>query len=78
MSRARILPAGPSLVEVLNEIPIWCETEGCPNHGDIVNVVLDVAGEDLDSFYESYDGSEPADFCRACGKLGIAGDPVPA
>jgi hypothetical protein len=59
------------------KVPIFCETEGCPNSGKVVNWVTNIPVEDLDLFYEGYDGSEEADYCNICGELGVAEDPEP-
>lgn len=56
-------------------IPITCGNSRCRNFNHLVNVVSGVPLEKLDLFYESYDGSESADYCPACGELGVAEDP---
>ena len=60
------------------KIPIVCETPGCSNGGLLINVISEVPIADMDLFYESYDGSDDADYCVICGELGIAQDPIMA
>ncbi|MDD9875081.1 MAG: hypothetical protein OXU22_06040 [Gammaproteobacteria bacterium] len=55
-------------------VPIICENPQCGGCGRVVNIVGEI--EDMDLFYESYDGSDDSDYCRVCGKLGVAEDPV--
>jgi hypothetical protein len=58
------------------EIPIVCENEQCPNFGKTINVISEIAAEDIDLFYEDYDGSVEYDYCPICGELGVAKDPI--
>ena len=55
-------------------VPIVCENPQCKNLGCVVNIVSDI--DDIDLFYAGYDGSSDADYCRFCGELGVAEDPV--
>jgi hypothetical protein len=55
-------------------VPIICENPRCPNFGQIINVVSEI--EDIDLFYENYDGSVSEDYCIVCGELGVAEDPI--
>ncbi|MGR3914377.1 MAG: hypothetical protein OD918_07630 [Gammaproteobacteria bacterium] len=57
-------------------IPIICENPACRNRGRRVNAVSGIPLADMDLFYEGYGDGDPADNCPACGKLGIAHDPV--
>ncbi len=57
------------------DIPITCENPQCENAGRLVNVISEIAVEEIDLFYESYDGSDDADYCLTCEELGVAGDP---
>ena len=57
-------------------IPIICENSQCLNFDSIINVVSEVDGADMDLFYEGYNGSENADYCQACGELGVAKDAI--
>lgn len=58
------------------KIPIICENNQCPNLGKAINIVSEIAIEDIDLFYENYDGSANEDYCSICGELGIAEDPI--
>ena len=55
-------------------IPIICGSPQCRHFKQLVNVVSEVPIEELDLFYEGYDGSDSADYCMVCGKLGVAED----
>lgn len=57
------------------EYTIVCETEGCPNKGEVVNQPT-VDADDCDSFEEQYGrGSEDEyDYCHECGELGVLQD----
>lgn len=57
-------------------IPIICENNQCSNYGKTINVISEIAEDDLDLFYENYDGSVPEDYCSVCEELGIAEDPM--
>lgn len=59
-------------------IPIICENSGCQSHGRCINTISGIPLVDLDLFYDNYDGGDLADYCPACGKLGVAEDPVVA
>lgn len=54
------------------EIPIICESQQCANYGRVINIVSELTTNDLDLFYEDYNGTEPADYCPLCKKLGVA------
>ncbi|MCC6299039.1 MAG: hypothetical protein IT314_07055 [Anaerolineales bacterium] len=58
------------------KVPILCENSHCRNFGNIVNIVSEISMEDIDLFYEGYDGSVDQDYCPVCGELGIAEDPI--
>jgi hypothetical protein len=58
------------------EIPIICENEQCSSFGKLVNVVYGITMNELDLFYENYDGSVDEDHCLICGELGVAEDPI--
>ncbi|WKZ51201.1 MAG: hypothetical protein QY329_00445 [Anaerolineales bacterium] len=58
------------------KIPIVCENGQCSNFGGTINVISEIAAEDLDLFYENYDGSVEYDYCPICGELGVAEDPI--
>mgnify|MGYP000079575518 CR=1 FL=1 len=58
------------------EIPIVCENERCLNFGQTINVISGITMEDIDLFYENYDGSVEYDYCQICGELGVAEDPA--
>lgn len=58
------------------EIPIVCENAQCLNFGKTLNVISEIAVDDLDLFYEDYDGSVEYDYCPICGELGVAEDPI--
>lgn len=58
------------------EIPIICENEQCQNFGNVINVISEIAIEDLDLFYENFDDSVEEDHCIICGELGVAEDPI--
>ena len=55
-------------------IPIVCWTDGCKNFGKEINTVTDIKEEDLDLFFEGYDGSSDSDYCPICGEMGVAED----
>lgn len=57
-------------------VPLVCETTGCNNSGNVVNLVSGIIPQDLDLFYEDYDGSAPEDRCPLCGQPAIAQDPL--
>ena len=57
------------------KVPIVCLTETCPNHGNLINMVSNISPPDLDMFYEAFTEPEEADFCPACGQLGLMEDP---
>ena len=57
-------------------IPIICGSSQCKNFNRFINVVSEVTIESMDLFYEGYDGSDEADYCLGCGKLGVAEDAV--
>ncbi|MEW6006482.1 MAG: hypothetical protein AB1695_14355 [Stygiobacter sp.] len=57
------------------KIPIICENE-CVNRGSVINIVSGIPEEDLDLFYEDYDGSDESDICRFCGQAGVALNPI--
>ena len=56
-------------------IPITCGNPQCRNFNELVNMVSGVTMENMDLFYESYDGSDTEDYCLVCGELGVAEDP---
>lgn len=56
-------------------IPIICENPHCANLDNLVNVVSGITTDDMDLFYESYDGTDAEDYCPVCGELGVAEDP---
>lgn len=58
------------------EIPIICENTQCRNFGKVINLISGIAIEDLDLFYENYDGSVEEDECPVCGEIGVAEDPI--
>ncbi len=58
------------------EIPVICENNQCENFGNLVNVVSEITTDEVDLFYENYDGSTEDDYCPICGELGVAEDPV--
>lgn len=55
-------------------IPIICENPKCSNFNHLVNEVTGLTNNDLDLFYEGYNGSDEQDYCPICQKLGIAED----
>lgn len=55
-------------------VPITCGNSSCRNFNRLVNVISGISVEDMDLFYQSYDGSDPHDYCPVCGELGIAED----
>lgn len=57
------------------KVPIVCYTDACSQRGSLVNMVSNISPPDLDGFYEGFMNPDPADFCPACGQLGIAEDP---
>ncbi|MCZ2128186.1 MAG: hypothetical protein LC099_10495 [Anaerolineales bacterium] len=57
-------------------IPIVCENDECKNCGSLINIISEINIQDVDLFYENYDGSNEHDYCPICGQLGIAEDPV--
>jgi hypothetical protein len=58
-------------------VAIVCETEGCPNAGQVINVVSEIPADQIDLFFEDYRGEDAEDTCSLCGQPGIAQDPVP-
>lgn len=58
----------------LLKAPVICENPECNSFGCVVNMISDI--DDIDLFYAGYDGSNNADYCRHCGELGVAEDPV--
>lgn len=58
------------------QIPIVCENNKCNNYGKIINIVSEINVDDIDLFYENYDGSVEDDYCPICGELGVAEDPI--
>lgn len=58
------------------KIPIVCENSECANYGDFINVVGEITIDDINLFYENYDGSVEYDYCPICGELGVAEDPI--
>lgn len=62
------------MTEELFSIPLICETDGCPNNGNVVNIITDLPAEAVDAFFEDYDGSAPEDRCPACEEAAIALD----
>ena len=57
-------------------VPIICENQQCPNLWKTINTVSELKIEDIDLFYENYDGSVSEDYCFICGELGIAEEPI--
>ena len=57
------------------KVPIVCCEPDCANNGITVNEVSKINPQDLDDFYESFDGSSPEDHCPLCGNLGVIEDP---
>lgn len=55
-------------------IPIICENPQCLNFSHQINSVSEIAEDDIDLFYESYDGSDERDYCPICKNLGVAED----
>lgn len=58
------------------KIPVFCENAQCKNFGNLVNIISEISVEDIDLFYEGYDGSVEEDYCPVCGELGVAEDPI--
>jgi len=59
------------MAQIEVEIPIVCENDQCENHGNLVNLVHGIKFEEIDLFYENYDGSVEYDYCPICGELGV-------
>ena len=55
-------------------VPITCGNGKCSNFGNLINCVTELVEEDIDLFYEGYDGSDSADYCPLCNELGVAED----
>ncbi|MEW5742570.1 MAG: hypothetical protein AB1938_26870 [Myxococcota bacterium] len=67
-------------------IRVVCRTPGCAKRGQAVNTVLVSGDEDesaverVEQFFEAFGhgGEDTADFCPACGELGVAEEPEEA
>lgn len=62
------------MAQIELKTPIICENNQCENYGNLVNLVYGIKLEDVDLFYENYDGSGEYDYCPICGELGVAED----
>jgi hypothetical protein len=54
---------------------IVCETEGCPNDGEVINRVSEIPVEEAERWLEDYltsRSSEEEDYCPLCGQQGVA------
>ncbi len=55
------------------KIPVICKNTQCSNFGNLVNKIT-LSTDNIDLFYESYDGTEQKDYCPICKELGVAED----
>ena len=59
-------------------VPIVCETDGCPNNGEVINEVSEIAPKDMELWLEGYwtsKSSSEEDYCPLCGEQGVAYEP---
>jgi hypothetical protein len=60
------------MVQIKIGIPIVCENDKCPKHGNLINSISEINVQDLELFYEDYGhNSYKEDCCQFCGQLGI-------
>ena len=56
------------------QISLLCETPECERQGDVINTVSGISPENMETFIEAWREEEEADYCAACGELGILSD----